>query len=99
MRCTVRALFFIWIVQGFAAFNLTWGIPTVNLDNDLPIGDADENAAIAIDPMGNAVATWGRTTGNGATEDIWVAIYNHSLRVWTGAVKISGGGNATNSRV
>lgn len=99
MRYTVRVLFFLWILQGYAAFNLTWGTPAVNLDSNPPVGDTDGNAAIAIDPLGNAIATWGRTTGSKASEDIWAAIYNHSLRVWTGAVKISGGGNASNSRV
>lgn len=90
--------FFVWIIQGYAAFNLTWGTPALNLDSNPPVGDTDGNAAIAIDPMGNAVAAWGRTAGSSATEDIWVAMYNHSLRVWTGAVKISGGGSASNAR-
>lgn len=91
--------FFLCIIQGYAAFNLTWGTPALNLDSNPPVGDTDGNAAIAIDPMGNAVAVWGRTAGTAATEDIWAALYNHSLRVWTGAVKISGGGSASNSKV
>ncbi|PIS03281.1 MAG: hypothetical protein COT85_00965 [Chlamydiae bacterium CG10_big_fil_rev_8_21_14_0_10_42_34] len=96
----MRVLFFsLWIVQGFAAFNLTWGTPAVSLDSNPPIGDTDANASIAIDPQGNAIATWGRSSGMGAIDDIWVAAYNHSLRVWTGATKISGGGNASNSKV
>lgn len=52
-----------------------------------------------MDLMGNAVATWSRTKGMAATENIWAASYNHSLRVWTGALKISGSGSAANSQV
>ncbi len=99
VRRAVRFLFFLWILPGYAAFNLTWGTPAINLDSNPPLGDTDGNPTIAIDPMGNAVATWGKTAGKGATEDIWAASYNHSLRVWTGAMKISGGGNASNARV
>jgi hypothetical protein len=95
----LRALLFLWTLQGFAAFNLTWGIPAVNLDSNPPLGDTDVKAIIAIDPSGNAVATWGRTTAHHASEDIWAAVYNHSARVWSGAVKISGGGSASNPQV
>ncbi len=98
-RYTVRLFFFFWAVQGFAAFNLTWGTPAVGLDSNPPLGDTDGNAVIAIDPMGNAIATWSRTTGSGASENIWAAVYNHSLRVWGGAVKVSGRGSAANSQV
>ncbi len=99
MRCFVRVLFFLWVIQGFAAFNLTWGTPAVSLDSNPPLGDTDGNAVIALDPMGNGVAVWGRTTGQKATEDVWADSYNHSLRTWSGPVKISGGGNAVNGRV
>lgn len=95
----MRSLFFLWALQGFAAFNLTWGTPAINLDANPPIGDTDSNATIAIDPQGNAIASWSRTVGGSASEDIWVALFNHSQRVWTGAVKISGGGSAANSQV
>ena len=95
----MRLLFFLWALQGFAAFNLTWGTPAINLDTNPPLGDADSNATLAIDPKGNAVASWSRTVGNSASEDIWVAVFNHSQRVWTGAVKISGGGSSANSQV
>jgi hypothetical protein len=98
MRKAFLAVVFL-AVQGFAAFNLTWGVPAVSLDSNPPVGDSDVNPTIAIDVMGNAVATWGRTCGNRATEDIWVSSYNHGSRVWTGAVKISGGGSASNSTV
>jgi hypothetical protein len=54
---------------------------------------------IAIDPMGNAAAIWGRTTGKKATGDIWAAFYNHSLRSWSAPLKISNGGSAANARV
>ena len=94
-----RALFFLLVIQGYAAFNLTWGMPAVNLDSNPPIGDTDVNAAVAIDPFGNGVATWGRTTDANVTEDIWAALYNHSTRTWTGALKISGGASAANSQV
>jgi hypothetical protein len=99
MRCVVKIFFCLWAVQAFAAFNLTWGTPAIGLDSNPPIGDTDSNATIAIDPLGNAVASWSRTTGRAATENVWAAVYNHSLRVWTGAVKISGGGSADNSQV
>jgi hypothetical protein len=95
----VKLFFCLWAVQAFAAFNLTWGTPAIGLDSNPPIGDTDSNATIAIDTLGNAVASWSRTTGGAATENIWVAVYNHSLRVWTGALKISGGGSASNSQV
>lgn len=95
----MRALLFLWVIQGFAAFNLTWGMPAVSLDANPASGDTDVNATVAIDPNGNAIASWGRTAGQAATEDIWAACYNHSSRTWTGAVKISGGGSASNSRV
>lgn len=95
----MRIIFFLFAVQGFAAFNLTWGTPAVGLDNNPPVGDTDSNARISIDPMGNAVATWSRTTDKEASENIWAASFNHSLRVWTGAVKISGSGSAANSQV
>ncbi|HSX11069.1 MAG TPA: hypothetical protein VLF94_05090 [Chlamydiales bacterium] len=94
MRASFLAILF-WAVRGFAAFHLTWGVPAVSLDSNPPIGDADVNPTVAIDPSGNAVATWGRTNGNMAVEDVWAASYNHSSRIWTGAVKISGGGNAS----
>ncbi|MBX7067092.1 MAG: hypothetical protein K1X28_07665 [Parachlamydiales bacterium] len=94
----MRLLFLLWSVQVFAAYNLTWGMPALSLDTNPPIGDTDSNAYIAMDPMGNAVATWSRTTGKGASENIWAAVYNHSQRVWTGAVRISGGGSASNSQ-
>lgn len=94
----MRLLFLLWSVKVFAAFNLTWGMPALSLDTNPPIGDTDSNAYIAMDPMGNAVATWSRTTGKGASENIWAAVYNHSQRVWTGAVRISGGGSASNSQ-
>ncbi len=71
----------------------------MSLDTNPASGDTDVNATIAIDPDGNGVATWGRTDGKSATEDIWAACYNHSVRVWTGAMKISGGGSASNSQV
>lgn len=95
----MKLFFCLWAVQAFAAFNLTWGTPAIGLDSNPPIGDTDSNATIAIDPMGNAVASWSRTTGRAATENVWAAVYNHSLRVWTGAVKISGNGSADNSQV
>lgn len=98
MRAIFLAIFF-WAIGGFAAFNLTWGIPAVSLDSNPPVGDSDSNPTIAIDLVGNAVATWGRTNGNKASEDIWAASYNHASRVWTGAVKVSGGGSATNASV
>lgn len=94
----MRLFLFLWATQVFAAFNLTWGTPAVSLDSNPPLGDTDSNAYIAMDPMGNAVATWSRTTGKGATEHIWAAVYNHSQRIWTGAVKISGSGSASNSQ-
>lgn len=94
----MRLLFVLWSLQLFAAFNLTWGVPALSLDPNPPIGDTDNNAFIAMDPVGNAVATWSRTTGNQASENIWAAYYNHSLRTWTGAVKISGSGSAANSQ-
>lgn len=95
----MRILFCLWAVQAFAAFNLTWGTPAISLDSNPPVGDTDTNATIAMDRMGNAIASWSRTTGKAASEDIWAAAYNHSLRVWTGALKISGGGSASNSQV
>lgn len=99
-RWVVKILLFLFcLIQGYSAFNLTWGIPAVNLDSNPPAGDTDGNATIAIDLMGNAVATWSRTKGLAATEDIWAAAYNHSLRVWTGAILISGGSSAAHSRV
>lgn len=94
----MRALFLLWTLQGFAAFNLTWGTPALSLDANPPLGDTDNNAYIAIDSGGNAVATWSRTTGSQASEKIWASIYNHSLRVWTGPVKISAEGSASNSQ-
>lgn len=95
----MRILFYLWTIQAFAAFNLTWGTPALNLHSNPPMGDTDSNAYIAMDPMGNAVATWSRTIGKGASENIWAAYYNHSQRIWTGAVKISGRGSASNSQV
>lgn len=95
----MRLFFLLWSVQVFAAFNLTWGMPALSLDTNPPIGDTDSNAYIAMDPMGNAVATWSRTTGKGASENIWAAVYNHSQRIWTGAVRISGTGSASNSQI
>lgn len=95
----MRLLFILlWSLQAFAAFNLTWGMPALSLDSNPPLGDTDSNAYIAMDPDGNAVATWSRTTGAGASENVWAAVYNHSLRVWTGAVKISGSGSSMNSQ-
>lgn len=92
-------LFLLCSMQVFAAFNLTWGTPALSLDSNPPMGDTDSNAFIAMDPQGNALATWSRTSAQGATENIWVAAYNHSLRVWTGALKISGSGSAANSQI
>lgn len=89
----------LWASFGFAAFDLTWGIPAISLDSNPPVGDADVNPAIAIDSSGNAVAAWGRTNGNGATEDIWAATYNHGSRIWISSVKISGGSSASNAVV
>lgn len=66
------------------------------MDLDSASHDIDGNAAIATDPMGNAITAWSRTTGQGASEDVWASFYLHSFRVWTGAVKISGGGSASN---
>lgn len=94
----MRYLVLLWATQVFAAFNLTWGIPAVGLDSNPPIGDTDNNAAIAIDLMGNAVATWSRTKGMAASENIWATTYNHASRVWSGALKISGSGSAANSQ-
>ncbi len=94
----MRLLFLLWLAEAFAAFNLTWGTPALSLDANPPIGDTDSNAYIAIDASSNAVATWSRTTGHGASENIWAAVYNHSLRIWTGAVKISGSGSSSNSQ-
>jgi hypothetical protein len=96
MRYNVRILFCLWTIQAFAAFNLTWGTPAIGLDSNPPVGDTDNNATIAMDAMGNAVATWSRTTGGSLSEHVWSAVYNHSLRVWTGALKISGEGSAAN---
>lgn len=87
------------MTQIFAAYNLTWGIPAVGLDSNPPIGDTDNNAAIAMDVMGNAAATWSRTKGMAASENVWATSYNHASRVWTGALKISGSGSAANSQV
>jgi hypothetical protein len=95
----MRWLFFLCFLQGFAAFNLTWGIPAASLDANPPIGDTDSNAVIAMDPLGNAVGAWSRTTGGGASENIWAATYNHAQRVWIGAVQISGGGSASHPTV
>lgn len=95
----MRKLFFLWFIQGYAALNLTWGVPAVSLDSNPPLGDTDLHPKIAIDPTGNAVAVWGRTTGKGAAEDIWAAVYHHSSRVWMGPTKVSGGGSAANSQV
>ncbi len=95
----MRFLLFFWTLQGFAAFNLTWGIPAISLDSNPPIGDTDSNATLAIDPMGNAIASWSRTKDREAIENIWTAFYNHSSRIWAGAVKISGNGSASNSQV
>jgi len=96
----MRVWIFLWaVIQGYAAFNLTWGVPAVNLDSNPPVGDTDVNVVIAIDPLGNACATWGRTTDQKALQDIWAALYNHSSRTWAGAVKISGDANASNSQV
>lgn len=89
----------VWAMSGFAAFNMTWGIPAVSLDSNPPTGDADLSPAIAVDDLGNAVATWSRTTGNGAAEDVWAARYSQASRTWTGAAKISGGGSACRSVV
>lgn len=95
----MRWVFLLWSLRVFAAFNLTWGTPAVSLDANPPIGDTDSNAVIAMDPLGNAVAAWSRTTGRAASENVWAAVYNHAQRVWTGAVKISGGGSAANAQV
>lgn len=95
----MRFLFFVWVVQGYAVFNLTWGTPAATLDSNLLVGDSDTNVSVAMDPFGNAIATWGRTTGKGASEDVWAAIYNHSFRSWAGSFRISGGGNACQSKV
>lgn len=92
-------IFFLWTLQGFAAFHLTWGIPAISLDSNPPAGDSDVHPTVAIDPFGNAVAAWGRTAGMSATEDIWAASYHHASRVWTGALRVSGGGNASNASV
>ena len=95
----MRAFLFLCAIQGYAAFNLTWGVPALNLHTNPPPGDTDGNASVAVDPMGHAVAVWGRTSGHQAIEEILAALYNHSLRTWTGAVRISGGGNASNAKV
>lgn len=98
----MRAFFFFalcWALQGYTAFNLTWGLPAISLDSNPPMGDSDLSAKIAIDSKGNAIAAWGRTTGKGAAEDIWVSVYNHAVRVWSGPVKISGGENASRPMV
>jgi hypothetical protein len=98
MRAAFLAVVF-FSIHGFAAFDLTWGIPAISLDSNPPVGDTDLSPTIAIDAMGNAVATWSRTTGTGAAEDIWADSYHHASRSWTGAVKISGGGSASRSVV
>jgi|GEM_PF-5686232 len=87
--------FVLWVVSGYASFTLTWGKPAISLSVNPPLGDTHLNPRVAIDAMGNAVAVWSQTQSNGAREDVWAAQYNHATRVWTGAVKISGGANAT----
>lgn len=94
----MRLFFFVWSTHVFAAFNLTWGTPALSLDTNPPLGDTDSNAYIAMDNEGNAVATWSRTNGKGAIENIWAASHNHSLKTWTGAIKISGSGSASHSK-
>ena len=95
----MRWVLFFWAMRGFAIFNLTWGMPALNLDSNPPIGDTDSNASIALDAKGNAIASWSRTTEAAASEKIWVTLYNHSLRTWTGAVQVSKEGAAANSQV
>lgn len=94
-----RILFLFCAVHVYAAFNLTWAVPAVSLDSNPPVGDTDLNPMIAIDFSGNAYATWGRTTGNNAMQEIWAATYNHASRVWSGAMKISGESHSANSQV
>ncbi len=95
----MRYWIFLWAVQGFAAFNLTWGMPAVALDSNPPLGDTDSNAVIAMNSMGNAVAAWSRTVGKAAIEEVWASVYNHSSRVWAPTLKISGSGSAENPQV
>lgn len=89
----------LFTIESHAAFSLTWGSPSTQLDSPPSIGDSDLNATVDIDPYGNAVAVWSRTTDTGAGEDIWVSTYNHSTRVWKVPAKISGGGTAENPAV
>ncbi len=99
MRCQWVAVFLLWAGGAFAAFQLTWGVPAVTLDTNPPIGDSDVDPDIAVDPLGNAVAVWGRTHGGRAAEDIWAASYNHGSRIWSGPVQISTGGSAAHPSV
>lgn len=92
-------LLFFCVLKGFALLNLTWGAPAVSLDSNPPIGDTDSNASVAIDPRGNALAVWSRTTGKTASEEVWASYYNHSLHVWAPAVKLSGDQSAQNPQV
>lgn len=87
------------ITQVHAAFNLTWGLPPTSLDESPPVGDSDLHVQTAINSLGDGVAVWSRTSGNGAGEDVWMASFNHTNRSWSRPVQISGGGNATNPAV
>jgi hypothetical protein len=86
-------------MQGFAAFHLTWGFPAFSLEGPFSSQDTDANPTVAIDPRGNAVAAWGRTTGGGASENVWASCYDHSSRRWTASFLISGGGSASHPAV
>lgn len=99
MKKILTVCFFALAVMGHAAFNLTWAVPAVSLDSNPPPGDTDLNVTIASDRLGNAAAAWGRTTGKGASEDIWAASYRHGARVWTSGVQISCGANSANPTV
>jgi hypothetical protein len=94
----MRVLLFLGALRVFAAFNLTWGVPAVNLDTNPPLGDTDLHAKVAIDREGNGAAVWSRTAGGGAVEEIWASIFNHTARVWSGPHKISVG-NSTHPQV
>lgn len=95
----MRFFFLLWIVPAFAAFNLTWGIPAVSLDPIPPLGDTDAHPSVAVSPNGDSIAVWTRTAGKGATENIWIATYHHTPRVWSGALQISRAGNSTHPRI
>lgn len=92
-------IFLFCVVQGFSGFNMTWNLPAFSLADAPKPGDRDSHARIAISPSGNAVATWGRTTGKGAIEEIWVSLFLHNAKVWLPAKRISSGGNAENAQV